>query len=62
MNTNVEEPTYATATFAEWHRRLCEVARESGSSASTEQTWMHRLYNRHYTPSEAWQAFSNNEV
>lgn len=58
----MNEPTYRTATFDEWHRALCEHARNNGGSASTRQAWMHRLYNREYTPSEAWEAFNNDEV
>jgi hypothetical protein len=56
------EPTFTTSNFRDWHRRLCEIARTQGGSASTEQAWMHRLYNEHYTPSEAWEAFNNNEI
>lgn len=58
----LSEPTYKTATFVEWYRRLCEIARSQGGSASTEQAWMHRLYNRNLTPAEAWEQFNNNEV
>lgn len=61
MSAVIEEPTYKTATFAEWHRQLCEVARAQGGSASTEQAWMHRSYNRFLTPSEAWEQFTNDE-
>lgn len=56
------EPTYKTATFNEWHRELCAVARQQHGSAATEQAWMHELYNQHLTPSEAWEAFTNDEV
>lgn len=56
------EPKYRNATFAEWHRQLCEVARAAGGSASTEQAWMHKLYSRDLTPAEAWEQFTNDEV
>lgn len=58
----LNEPTFKTATFNEWHRELCQLARSKGGSTSTEQAWMHELYNQHYTPSEAWDAFNNDEV
>lgn len=58
----VSEPTTRTATFDEWHRALCAVAREDGGSASTLAPWMRKLYNREYTPREAWDAFNNDEV
>jgi hypothetical protein len=58
----VNDPTCKTATFNEWHRVLCDVARESGGSASTPAPWMRRLYDRQYTPRDAWDAFNNDEV
>lgn len=58
----MDEPTFKTATFQEWHRALCEYARQNNGSAALEQAWMHRAYNRYLTPSEAWDAFTNDEV
>lgn len=61
MSAIVCEPTYRTATFVDWYRALCAHARANGGSASTEQPWMHRAYGHELTPSEAWDAFTNNE-
>jgi hypothetical protein len=58
----MNDPTCKTSTFNEWHRALCEHARNNGGSASTLSGWMRRLFDRHYTPAEAWEAFTNNEV
>jgi hypothetical protein len=58
----ISEPTILSATYNEWHRELCRIAREGGGSTSTDQAWMHELYNQHLTPSEAWAAFNNDEV
>lgn len=58
----MDEPTFRTATFQEWHRELCAHARRQGGSASTEQAWMHEAYGNFLTPSEAWEAFTNDEV
>jgi hypothetical protein len=58
----IAEPTFANATFQEWHRELCAYARAHGGSTSTEQAWMHELYGQYLTPAEAWEAFTNDEV
>jgi hypothetical protein len=58
----MNEPTNTTATFDEWHRALCAVARERGGSASTRSPWMRRQYDRGHTPAEAWENFENDEV
>lgn len=58
----MNDPTNTTATFDEWHRALCIVARERNGSASTCAAWMRRQYDRGYTPAEAWENFENDEV
>lgn len=58
----MDAATHRTATFNEWHWQLCEYARKAGGSASTEAVWMRRMYDKGASPSEAWEAFINDEV
>lgn len=58
----MDEPTNRTATFDEWHRALCAIARQHGSSASTRAPWMRRQYDRGATPAEAWEAFETDTI
>lgn len=62
MSVEIAEPTYRTATYGEWHRTLAALARSHGQSMSTDEGWMRRCYNDYLTPSEALEAFNNNEI